>query len=123
MTFTEDQHAEIAKIAGASSDNVLKRYSRKALVGFLLLLVGVGFAVNGSHNALNDSRERGTKLRTVICLVLTQADGGLYEQHAEGKLSSNELTAALVETAEFRKDIGPAPGCLTTPTPPPVGLN
>lgn len=121
--LTDAQKAAVAREAKKSVSSALKTYSRRALAGYLLLFVGIGFAINGNYAAINDSHARGTKLRTVICLVLTQSDRGLYQDSTEGKLTHVELQAALAETAQFRKEIGPAPGCLTTPTPPPLHGN
>jgi hypothetical protein len=115
--LTDIQKAAVAREAQKSVTSALKRYSRRALAGYLILLVGLGFAINGNHTAINDSHERAIKLRTVICLVLTQSDQGLYIDAEEGKIDRKELTAALTESAKFRKEIGPAPGCLTTLTP------
>lgn len=129
MTTTEltpDQQiivdaAKAAAVVEAKNEalGLLRSYVRRASVGFLLLLVGIGYAINGNTQALNDSHERGQKVRTVICTILTQSDEQTYASAKKFNLSASELQASLKTTAHYREEVGPAPGCDNTITPPP----
>jgi hypothetical protein len=119
--LTDDQRV-VYDLVIKDALELIKSYAKRATIGFLLLLVGLGFAINGNTQALNDSRSRGQKVRTVICTVLTQSDQETYILAEKGQISAAELQNALKATATYREEVGPAPGCTNTITPPPRGL-
>lgn len=120
--FTPEQIRAIQHESKVATRNAIKRYVRSAIVGYALLLAGVGFAINGNREALQSSQVHGTQVRSVICTVLTQSDQETYVLASKGQISDAELQNALRATAKYREDVGPAPGCNNTITPPPRGL-
>ena len=118
--FTSDQTEAVERTAAASAHRVLRNYTRRALIGFFLLLVGVGYAINGNTQTLKDSHERGQKVRTVICTILTESDYQAYAFTKKHNLNAESLQASLKATAHYREEVGPAPGCNGTITPPPT---
>lgn len=115
-----DKQTKAVGIAAAQAS--LKRYARRATVGYLILLIGVGFSIYGVEGALKDSKSRGAAVRDVVCLILQQADQFSYKGYHEGKISPTELVISLRSTAHFREEIGKgydgsAPHCSAGITP------
>jgi hypothetical protein len=106
-----------------TATQALKHYARRAVVGYIVLLIGVGVALYGVRSALNDSKERGATVRNVICLILQQADQFDYAAFNEHKINSTELVAGLHVTARYRQEIGTGydrksvPSCFDKITP------
>lgn len=50
--------------------------------------------------------------RSAVCLILSQVDGTTYAEKKANKIGKNEAKQALIFTATFRKQIGPAPYCI-----------
>lgn len=106
----------------------------KALIGFLLLGIGTGYAINGNSQAINDSKERGAVVRGVICQILTDADKQSYAaipaeakafhiDEAQLRKFTNEY---LQQDAKARKKLQPATPkgvCYGTITPEPKVAN
>lgn len=87
-------------------------YNRfKATIGFFILLVGVLLALYVSNNGKDASIRQDAHTRSVICLVLTQIDGTTLAQEKAGRITKVEAQESLLFTAQFRKELGPAPYC------------
>jgi hypothetical protein len=89
-----------------------KRYRLQAIVGFLVLALGLGYAIR-------DNRERSTRARGVVCQIITAGDSTAYAYEREGTISRRQLLRALRQSAEYRALLGPAPACSPGLTPPP----
>lgn len=106
---------------------MIKRFLKhKATVGYIILAIGTGVAINGTSNALHDSRERSKVTRGIICAILTNSDeASIRNLPAEAKLLHISLadlqkfeSLALKQTASYRAKLAPAvpPGvCSGTP--------
>jgi hypothetical protein len=91
----------------------IRRYVVGAAVGYVILALGLGYAIH-------DGRVRGTRARAVLCRLITKGDSTLYAYHREGLLNDRQLRRALRQSAESRRDLGPAPNCVSMVTGPPA---
>lgn len=90
----------------------IRRYIVGAAVGYLLLALGLGYVIH-------DNRVRSTEGRAVLCKIITQGDSTTYAYRREGLLNRRQLRRALRQSAEYRRQLGPARPCSPTITPPP----
>jgi hypothetical protein len=118
-----------------------KSWGRRATIGYLIALVGIGFAVFTSHQAseeaLSAGKDKGSVVRSVLCKRLTDADTQLYTYLKEHKAGSGGFRALLTpdiihkslsNNAKERGELNYLPhpkpkGVCTskiTPEPPPV---
>lgn len=95
-----------------------KRYIRNSVIGFLILLFGVGYAVHGNSQTLSESKAKGSIVRGVLCKQSTEKDLKLFQFVAEnppdkggfGALITPKLThESLVNAARERQQLGYAP--------------
>jgi hypothetical protein len=91
----------------------IRRTLRWAVLGYLLLVVGLGYAIH-------DNRQRSTAGRAVLCKIITQGDSTSYAYSREGTINPAQLRRALRQSAEYRRQLGPAPACSPGITPPPL---
>lgn len=90
--------------------------NHKATVGYVLLAVGIGYAVNGNSEAIHESRDRGKISRGVICNILTQTDEQTIEQlpatskllHIPMKTLKKYEADTLKRSAHYRHQLGPS---------------
>jgi hypothetical protein len=96
--------------ARKEADARLKRYRNQAVVGFLILVAGLGYVVHDLHTT--SQRARG-----VVCQIISRGDKQAYVYKAEGLINAKQLHRALVQSAEDRKLLDA--NCDTGLTPPP----
>jgi hypothetical protein len=90
----------------------IRRYILGSVLGYLILAAGLGYAIH-------DNRARSTAGRAVLCKIITQGDSTSYAYRAEGTINDKQLRRALKQSAEYRKQLGPAPACSPAITAPP----
>jgi hypothetical protein len=93
----------------------IRRYILGSIVGYLIAYAGLGYVVH-------DNRERSTAGRAVLCKIITQGDSTSYAYRTEGTINDRQLRRALQQSAEYRRQLGPAPACspqITAPPPQP----
>lgn len=114
--MTEEQLNLISETTNHATRKALNHYRRQALVGFAILLLGIGGGVAHNHNT-------SVRARSVLCKIITDGDRTVYQYEREKLLTHQQVTRALEKSAQYRKEIGPAPGCSEhiTPPPPPPG--
>jgi hypothetical protein len=93
------------------SNKRLRRYRNQAIIGFLILAAGIGFAIKDQH----DTSQRA---RQVVCQIITRGDKQAYIYTREGVINSTQLHRALTQSAEDRKLLDA--NCDTGITPPPT---
>jgi hypothetical protein len=91
----------------------IRRYILGSLVGYLIFAFGLGYVVH-------DNRQRSIAGRAVLCKILTQGDSTTYSYQREGTINGQQLRRALKQSADYRKQLGPAPACSPGITPPPL---
>lgn len=102
----------------------------KALIGFILLGIGTGYAIHGNNEAIQDSKERGKFARGVICNILTDSDKQSYAflpaeakaLHTTVKELEPLTKKSLEQSAADRRKLAPGlpkGSCYTHITPPP----
>jgi hypothetical protein len=96
--------------ARREADARLRRYRNQALVGFLILLFGIGYV-------LHDLHATSQQARGVVCQIITRGDKQAYVYRHEGLINAKQLHRALIQSAEDRKLL--AANCDTGLTPPP----
>lgn len=92
-----------------------RRWRLLVMVGYLLMFGGLFYVVK-------DNRDRATSGRSVVCQILVGGDASLYAYEREGTLTRRQLRRGLKQSAEYRRLLGPAPGCHPTLTPEPKRL-
>lgn len=102
----------VAREVKGTVSHVLRRYVLGATIGYVILAAGLGYVIH-------DNRVRSTQGRAVLCKIITQGDSTTYAYHREGLLNKRQLRRALRQSAEYRRQLGPAPACAPTITPPP----
>lgn len=103
---------EVAKQTSRAITHVLRRYIFGALVGYVLMAVGLGYVIK-------DNRDRATQGRAVLCRIIRDGDSTTYAYQREGLLNERQLRRALAKSAQYRRELGPAPACSASITPPP----
>lgn len=94
------------------TERVLRKYKRRAVSGFLLLLIGIGIAIGLQQRSSYEARG-------VVCQILTDADKTTYAYEKEGTITKRQLRRALRASAAYRRRLLPAPHCSDDVTPPP----
>jgi hypothetical protein len=90
----------------------IRRYILGSVLGYLILAFGLGYVIHDNH-------QRSIAGRAVLCKIITQGDSTSYAYHTEGTINGRQLRRALKQSAEYRKQLGPAPACSTAITAPP----
>jgi hypothetical protein len=90
----------------------IRRYVTIATLGYVLMAAGLGYVIH-------DNRQRSTAGRAVLCKIITQGDSTVYAYQREGTLTDRQVARALKQSAEYRRQLGPAPACSPGITPPP----
>lgn len=96
--------------ARREAQGVLKRYRNQALIGFLVLLLGLGYAIKDTH----DKSRAG---RSVLCQIIERGDKQAYIYRDEHTITTQQLHRALAQSVEYRKLLNA--GCSLKITPPP----
>lgn len=91
----------------------IRRTRVQAIVGYLVLALGLGYVIH-------DNRERSTAGRAVLCKIIRQGDSTTYAYQREHLLNDRQVRRALRQSAEYRRQLGPAPACSPAITPPPM---
>lgn len=110
------EHLESAArfYARREADARLRRYRNQALIGFLILVAGIGYVLHDLHATSQHARG-------VVCQIITRGDKQAYIYKTEGLINAQQLHRALVQSAEDRKLLDA--NCDTSITPPPKGLH
>lgn len=111
LKLIETQARAIAKI---EARKILRRYRNGAVVAFLLLAFGVGYAVHLTS-------AKSYEARGVVCRIIKQGDLQTYEYARDGLINQTQLRRALQASVVYRKQLSPAKGCDTNFTQPPKG--
>lgn len=115
MVMTQEQLEFLTEQTRRAVHKALAWRTRSALIGFLILLFGVGYAVH-------DTSHRAYKSRGVLCALVTRGDALTYQYWAEGTITASQLQRTLQVSADARRDLAPGKGCYKHVTPPPPQL-
>jgi hypothetical protein len=91
----------------------IRRYVLGATVGYVVMALGLGYVIH-------DNRQRSIAGRAVLCKIITQGDSTTYAYQREHLLTDRQVLRALHQSAEYRRQLGPAPACSPGITPPPL---
>lgn len=105
--------AQTRSACESAARKAVRRYRNQALVGFIALLLGIGYAVKDQH-------DQSYKARGVLCQIIRQGDQQAYAYVADGTLTKAQLDRALKASAHYRELLSPGKGCTTDITPPPT---
>lgn len=94
-----------------AANEVLHKFRNYAVIGFLILLIGIGAATWWTNRNAYESRG-------VICKIIKQGDYQAYQYEKEGTITNAQLRRALTASQEYRKLLLPAQGCDTDYTKP-----
>jgi hypothetical protein len=105
--LTEDQLALISQETDRAVNKALKMYTRRAIVGFLILLAGVFYAISAGQKHDDDARKltasEGAKRQDQICRVFESQHlrevNALSDRHQfiEDAIKANEEGSLLVQ--------------------------
>lgn len=116
--LTEEQLAllteQTERASRKSAIHAVRQYRNRALVGFCILLFGIGGVVL-------DNRHQSEVARGVLCTIIKRGDVQAYAYEREGTITRAQLDRALAESARSRELLAPGKNCDSSITPaPPV---
>lgn len=109
LKIIEDHARNAARVEARQR---LHRYRNGAVIGFLILLGGIGYA-------LHDTAQKSYDARGVLCKIIKSGDVQTYQYAQDGLINRAQLHRALSASAEYRKLLAPGRGCDTKITPQP----
>lgn len=113
--MTLEQLAFFTEQTRRAVHHALRRYTAASVVGFLILLAGVGYSIH-------DTAHRSYRARSVLCTLITRSDVQLYHYADEGAITQDQLHRSLRLSAESRHDLQPGSSCSDSITPVPSTL-
>ena len=116
MTLTLEElktiETQTRRVAAAEARRRLHWYRNGATAAFLVLALGIGFA-------LHETSQKSYNARGVLCTIIKSSDVQTYQYAEDGLLNQAQLHRALKASVEYRRLLSPGRGCDTKLTPPP----